>query len=79
MQLHDAKTFEPTHAHRLTKSQKRSALNLLSVVKEKRDGKIKGRNCADGRKQRLCKTKEESASPTVHADAVMLSTLVDAC
>ena len=25
------------------------------------------------------KTKEESASPTVHTDAVMLSTLVDAC
>ena len=35
MQLHDTKTFEPMFAHRLTRNQKRKALHLLSLIKEK--------------------------------------------
>eukprot|EP00980_Cylindrotheca_fusiformis_P019025 scaffold6394_cov98-Cylindrotheca_fusiformis.AAC.1 len=47
-------------------------------LKEKRSGKIKGRGCADGRKQRIYKTKEETSSPTISVEALFLSCLIDA-
>jgi hypothetical protein len=47
------------------------------MVKEKRCGKIKGRTIADGRPQRSLYTKEETTSPTVGNDALMLSALID--
>ena len=49
----------------LTKTQKKAALKYLMFLKQKRCGKIKGRGCADGRKQRVYKTKEETSSPTI--------------
>ena len=48
------------------------------MVKEKRDGKIKGRACADGRKQRRYIRKDEVSSPTVQLESLMLSMLIDA-
>jgi hypothetical protein len=51
---------------------------ITSVVKEKRCGQIKGRTVADGRPQRQLYTKEESSSPTISTDALMLSLLIDA-
>jgi hypothetical protein len=48
------------------------------VVKEKRCGRIKGRTVADGRPQQQLYTKEETSSPTVSTDALMLSLLIDA-
>jgi hypothetical protein len=47
-------------------------------LKKKRNGTIKGRGCADGRKQRMHTTKEEASSPTVAIEAVMLSCVMDA-
>ena len=47
-------------------------------LKKKRCGAIKGRGCADGRKQRAYITKEESTSPTVSTEAVFLTAVVDA-
>ena len=47
-------------------------------IKEKRCGTIKGRGCADGRKQRLYKTKEETSSPTVRTKSLLLSCVIDA-
>ena len=47
-------------------------------LKKKRCGKIKGRGCADGRKQRAYITKEQSTSPTISTEAVFLTALVDA-
>ena len=47
-------------------------------LKQKRCGRIKGRGCADGRKQRLYKTNEETSSPTVSTEALFLSSLTDA-
>jgi hypothetical protein len=46
-------------------------------LKQKRCGKIKGQGCADGRKQRLYKTKEESSSPTVSIEALFLTCMID--
>ena len=48
------------------------------MVKEKRDGRLKGRAVADGRKQRLYIKKEDVASPTVKLESLILSLLIDA-
>jgi hypothetical protein len=47
-------------------------------LKQKRCGRIKARGCADGRKQRLYKTKHETSSPTVSCEAVFLTSIIDA-
>ena len=47
-------------------------------LKKKRCGTIKGRDCADGRKQRAYITKEESTSPTISTKAVFLMAMIDA-
>ena len=45
-------------------------------LKKKRCGTIKG--CADGWKQRVYITKEESTSPTISMEAVFLTAIIDA-
>ena len=47
-------------------------------LKQKRDGKIKARGCADGRKQQQHITKEEATSPTVAIESVFLTSCIDA-
>ena len=47
-------------------------------LKKKRCGKIKGRGCADGRKQRLYMSKDDVSSPTVSTEALLLTCLIDA-
>ena len=47
-------------------------------LKRKRCGKIKGRGCADGRKQRAYIAKEDSTAPTVSTEAVFLTAVIDA-
>jgi Reverse transcriptase (RNA-dependent DNA polymerase) len=41
-------------------------------LKKKRNGTIKGRGCADSRKQRAYAAKEDASSPTVAIESVML-------
>ena len=77
-QLHDQHIFDPQYVRNLTDSQKKGALNLITLVKEKRCGKIKGRACADGRKQRRYIKKEDVASPTIQLESLLLSLLIDA-
>ena len=47
-------------------------------LKMKRCGRIKGLGCADGRKQRVYISKEDSSSPTVTTEGMMLSCILDA-
>jgi hypothetical protein len=77
-QLHDRKVILPRAAHMLTREEKHKALHYLMFLKKKRCGRIKGRGCADGRKQRIYKTKEETSAPTVATEALMLSCVIDA-
>ena len=77
-QLEDKKISKPVHHNDLTKTDKSEALNLIIMIKQKRCGKIKGRACADGRKQRRYITKEESTSPTIQLESLLLTFLVDA-
>jgi hypothetical protein len=79
LQLHNLGVFEGQHATALTKDKRRAALRAINLIKEKRCGLIKGCTVADGRKQRSLCTKEETTSPTVSTDALMLSTMIDAC
>ncbi len=76
-QLDDKKVFKPINANNLTRGQKREALRAINLIKEKRCGKLKGRTCADGSTQRGKYTKEQTASPTVSPDALMLSLMID--
>lgn len=77
-QLLYCKVMRGRSADTLTPQQKKAALKYLIFLKEKRCGRIKGRGCADSPKQRLYKTKEETSSPTVSIESLMLSCVIDA-
>ena len=77
-QLHKYNTFDPQRANQLTQDMKNEALNLITMIKEKRSGSIKARACADGRKQRRYITKEEVASPTIQLESLIMSLIIDA-
>ena len=51
---------------------------IIKIFTEKRDGTIKERQCADERKQKQYKMKEESTSPTVTTEAVPITSVIDA-
>ena len=72
------KVMEGRNSRELTTAQKKAALKYLMFLKQKRCGKIKGRGCTDGRKQRLYKNKEDTTSPTITTEALFLTCLVDA-
>jgi hypothetical protein len=77
-QLHDKNVFEAMDASSLTEKQKKQALRAINVIKEKRCRRIKGRTCADGRPQRSLYRKDETTSPTVSTDALLISIMIDA-
>ena len=77
-QLHYRNVIQPIHGKDMTREEKRRALQYLMFLKQKRCGKIKARGCADGRKQRVYKTKEETRSPTVRTESLFLSAILDA-
>ena len=77
-QLDERKVIEPKMAHMLTREEKSRALHYLMFLKKKRFGRIKGRGCADGRKQRFYKSKQETSAPTVAIESLMLSCTIDA-
>jgi hypothetical protein len=63
-QLHFRNTFEPMHWRQLSHTQRQTVLESHMFLKEKRDGKIKGRTVAGGNKQRDYISKEDASSPT---------------
>jgi hypothetical protein len=77
-QIHDQEVIKPMKANKLTDEQRRKALAHLMFLKEKRDRTIKGCGCADGRKQRGWMDKEDTLSPTVSIQALILSCMIDA-
>ena len=77
-QLHNRDVLEPIPHESLSTDDRRQALPYLMFLKEKRSGQIKGRGCADGRRQRLYTSKEEASSPTVSIEAVILTSTIDA-
>jgi hypothetical protein len=62
----------------LTQAQKEHILESHIFVEEKQDGKIKARKVVGGNNQQDYITKEDDSSPTVSAEAVMLTCMIDA-
>jgi hypothetical protein len=77
-QLYDRHVISPVNKYNLTGEEQKRALRYLMFLKEKRCGTIKGRGCADGGPQRDYMSKEETSSPTVATEALILSCIVDA-
>jgi hypothetical protein len=72
-QLYGQSVMDPINKYNLTAEERKWALRYLMFLKEKRCGTIKGRGCADGWKQRDYMTKQETSSPTVATEALLLS------
>ena len=51
---------------------------MLIFLKEKRDGNVKARLCANGSVQREHVAKEEAAVPTVALESVFVTATIDA-
>ena len=68
----------PQDTTTFTRKDRREALELVNPIKEKRTGKIKGRTCANGSKQRsFLKYGEDFASPTISLEDIFSSLLID--
>ena len=77
-QLHDMCTFTPINGSDLTKKERADAIASLMFLTEKRDGRIKGCACADGRKQREHIKKEDAASPTAALESILITSTIAA-
>lgn len=70
---------EPIYEHELTAVEKQAAMNAVSLIKEKRCGKLKARVCADGSKQQKFLPSDESvASPTSSNEGTLTTFMIDA-
>ena len=77
-QLHGRNVFKPVHKQDLSDGEIRHAQGTLLYVTEKRDGTIKGRAVYNGAKTRDWLSKEDTRSPTVSLEGLMLTMCVDA-
>ena len=69
----------PVDASTLTSDEKRKAMPAVNLIKEKWNGEIKGRTCADGSGQRKYLRHDESiASPTASLESLFVTFLIDA-
>ena len=77
-QLHKRACFTPTHVKDLTDEERKKAQQMLLFLTEKRDGTVKARGVYDGKPTREWFNKEDTASPTVATESIMLTTVIDA-
>ena len=68
--------YELIHAADLTETQRTSALRIINLIKEKQNGRLKGRSVADGRLQRVLYTKDETSSPTATPESILLTAMI---
>ena len=70
---------EPIHSGDLTPEEKLQAMSAVAIIKEKRCGKVKGRICADGsRQKRYLQSEDTISSPTVSNEGIIGSFVIDA-
>ena len=77
-QMHNMSVFRPVLKTDLSLEEMKKAVSSLMFLKEKRDKTVKGRFCADGRKQQGDWTKQDSTSPTVSTESVFLTAVIEA-
>ena len=71
--------FGETNQDKLAYKQKKKVLPILLFLILKRGGTmIKGRACADGRKQHIWTDKQDAASPTIAVEALFYTLIIDA-
>ena len=70
----------PVDPRTLSIKEIRSALNVVTLIKEKKDGTLKGRACADGRSQReyIEEYGIDVSAPTVSLETLLTSLAIDA-
>ena len=70
----------PLKPDKLTGSERRQALESVKLIKEKRNGIIKGITCANGsKKKRYLKEGESMALPTVLLEVLFQTLAINAC
>ena len=77
-QLDGLNVIKPVDRNSLTREEMKWVLSYLVYLKQKRCRQIKACGCADGRKQRVYKNKDETSSPTVLKEAVFLTSVINA-
>ena len=77
-QMHTMHTFNPVDLKTLSKQEKIDSIASLMFLTQKRDGRVKSRHCADGRKQHDYIKKEDAASPTVALESILIMAAIDA-
>lgn len=77
-QLHDQTVFEPIQVDELTTLKQRCAMESLLFLVEKCDRTVKTRICANGSMQREYMPKEETASPTVMLESILITGTIEA-
>ena len=70
--------FEKVYACSLTDHEKKNAIASLMFLTEMRDGTIKARTCADGRKQRESTENHDTASPTAMLESIFITAAIGA-
>jgi len=68
----------PHSRNEMLYEERKKALRYLMFLKERQDRTIKARGCKDGRLQRIYTDKEDTSSPTVSIEAMMLMCAIDA-
>ena len=76
--LHKYDTFDPQIMDNLSFEERKEALNIFTMVKEKRDEITQARACAYGRKQKRYIPTEEVTSPTIQLEILIISLIIDA-
>jgi hypothetical protein len=72
-QLHDCIVFQPVNVNDLSLIECKRQLESLIFLVEKRDGRVKGRACANGSTQRGYINKEDSSSPTATTKSIVIT------
>ena len=77
-QLHERNCFSPLNVNEIIPEEKAKVVEALMLLQEKRDKSIKGRCVYNGKPTCDWLTREDTASPTVALESVMLTAAVDA-
>ena len=77
-QIHFRNATKPIKFKNLTQEQKKQVIDSLIFLTEKRDGLIKSRLCADGRKQRNWLSKVDTSSPTAALESLLVLAVISA-
>ena len=76
-QLCNQRVGDPWKGSDLIEEERKRALKYLIFLKEKLDGIIKGRGCANGTPQHAYITKDKSSSPTISMEVLFMSCIID--